>query len=109
MIMIGAQAQTNQRARIRYNFGLPGVRGLVADHRRPRGRVPFSAWLPAQIVVANQSLLNFAGAVILDILLAARTPIRFPFIPALAARSAKAGCFSVRMSTGRVMNNRMRR
>jgi hypothetical protein len=50
------------------------VIGLIAPHGVFTGLVPSSGSVAAQVVLANQSFLNFLGALGIDLLLTSRRP-----------------------------------
>jgi len=71
--MVGAEpeAELNQSTRIGGGLGLPSLVGLIALHGSLGGRIPFSGRLSVEVVLADQGLLNFAGALGINHLLAA--------------------------------------
>ncbi len=71
MILAGAQAQLDQRSGVGDGFALPAVVGLVAAHGLFAGLVPGSGGLSAQIVLADQGLLNCLDSFGVNFLLAA--------------------------------------
>src|SRR5277367_551679 len=72
MIFAWTEAQLDQRPRVRDFFGLPAVVGLVAAHGVFTGLVPAAAGRSAQIMLANQSLLDGGGSLGVNFLLSAR-------------------------------------
>ena len=64
--VIGAQAQLDQRPRIRRQLGLPAVVGLVLGQRILGGLVPKAGRLARQVMLLNQSALDRAGALLVD-------------------------------------------
>jgi len=86
MFVIGPQSQLDQGTSIRRGFRLPIVIRLKTLHC-PLGRViPDSRWFPVEIVLADQSFLNFQGALRINPLLSAGVSIssRFARLFALA-------------------------
>jgi hypothetical protein len=72
--MIRTQSQFDQGASIGRSFGLPIVIGLITLHGLLRSVVPHACRFPRQVVLANQSLLDFQGALPVNLLLPTRTP-----------------------------------
>lgn len=71
MVVTRTKPQFDEGASIGDGFGLPAVRGLVALHGALGSVIPASAGLTFEIVLPNQRLLNFAGALRVHLLLAA--------------------------------------
>jgi len=88
MLMIRAQSQFDQGASIGRGFGLPIVVGLITLHGLLRSIIPYACRFPRQVVLTNQSLLDFQGALPVNLLLSTRTPAgsRFPRPFTLAVR-----------------------
>jgi hypothetical protein len=74
MLMIRAQSQFDQCASIGRSFGLPVVVGLITLHGLLRSIIPHARRFARQVVLTNQSLLDFQGALPVNLLLSTRTP-----------------------------------
>jgi len=72
MLVVRAKPQLDQGARIGRCLRLPTMVGLVLLHGLLRSIVPLSGRLPIEIMFANQSFLDGAGALWIDVLL---TPV----------------------------------
>ena len=73
MILAWPQAQTDERTRVRYRFGLPAMVGLVTPHGIFTGLVPCTRGFAAEVVFANQGFLNGSRPLGVDLLLSAQT------------------------------------
>ena len=71
MIFARPQTQLNQRPRVGDRLALPSMVRLVAAHGLFAGLVPRAGGFPAQVVFADQGLLNGQGSFRVDFLLAA--------------------------------------
>ncbi len=69
MIVIRAQSQLDERASVRRGFGLPIIVRLITLHGLLSLVIPHAGGLPRQVVLADQGLLNFQGALWIDFLL----------------------------------------
>ncbi len=71
VLVVGTEAQLDQRPRVGDLFALPSMFGLVALHGLLRRVIPGGGWFPAQVVFANQGFLDFLGTLGIDFLLPA--------------------------------------
>jgi len=71
MVIAGAEAELDQRPRIGYFLVLPAMVGLVTAHGFFAVLVPRAGGLSAQVVLADQGLLNGLSSLGIDFLLAA--------------------------------------
>ncbi len=65
-LMVGSQAQLDERPGIGRQLGLPAIGGLVAGQGVAGGRVPGAGRLAAKVMLANEGALNFRGALLVD-------------------------------------------
>lgn len=79
MIVARPEAEFDQSARIGNLFRLPTLIALIAPHGVFAGLIPLAAGGSAQVVLADERLLNRARPFRIDLLLAAKT---FGFFPA---------------------------
>ena len=102
MVVIGTQSKFDQGASVGSGFRLPVVVCLISLHRLLRGVVPHARRFPVQIVLANQSLLDFQGALRIDLLLSmSAARCRFMRLLTLGCRvRCSVGVFRARVSTG---------
>lgn len=73
MLLVGAKAQFDQRARIRRGLRLPSVVSLIFLHSCLSRSIPGARRLAAQIVLANKCFLDLLCAGGIDLLLTALT------------------------------------
>ncbi len=71
MVLARAEPQLDEGAGVGHLLALPAVVGLVAPHGFFTGLVPRARWFTAQVVLADQGLLNSLGSLGINLLLAA--------------------------------------
>lgn len=81
--MIGTQAQFDECARIRGDFRLPAIIGLVALHGRFRTAVPDAVGFPVKILFADQRYLDLGGSRRINFLLSVTFPRAFARVAAM--------------------------
>ena len=69
MLVIRAQSQLDERSSVRRGFGLPIIIRLITLHRLLSLVIPHAGRLTRQVVLADQGLLDFQGALRIDFLL----------------------------------------
>jgi hypothetical protein len=72
MIVVGAQTQADEGSRVWHRLRLPAMVCLIATQRVFTGLIPFSRWIACQVMLTNERLLNFLGALGIYFLLPAR-------------------------------------
>jgi len=78
VLLIGAEAEFDESARIRRSLRLPAIIGLVFLHGFLRGIVPDPGGLAVEIMLADKGLLNLSRPLGIDFPLATgRFPMRF--------------------------------
>jgi len=67
---MGAEAELDEGAGVGGQFGLPAVVSLILLHGRLGGGIPLPGGRRSEIVLADEGILNFAGALRLNLALA---------------------------------------
>src|ERR1019366_9205598 len=65
-LMIGSQAQFDQRPRVRRQLGLPAIGRLVAGHGVAGGLVPSAGGPAGKVMLPNEGALDLQGALLVD-------------------------------------------
>ena len=73
MVLARAQAELDQRPRVRHSLALPTVIGLIAAHGLFAGLIPGTRGFSAQVMLADQRFLNRMSPLGVDFLLAAHS------------------------------------
>lgn len=102
--MLGTQAQGNQGAGVRDDFGLPAMVGLVAGHGVFAALVPLSGGLAIEILFAYEGCLYLPRPLRIDTLLA----MAFPGATTGVGLFSMAGRLGRRMGTCLTPAGRMR-
>src|SRR5580658_3234694 len=84
MLVIRAQSQLDECASVRRGFGLPIIVRLITLHGLLSLVIPHAGRLTRQVVLTDQGLLNFQGALRIDFLLSVSTSGGFSRLLALA-------------------------
>ena len=106
MLVIRAQSELDERASVRGGFGLPIIVRLIALHRLLSLVIPHAGRLPRQVVLTDQGLLNFQGALRIDFLLAAMAPVPRTLLGFLAFVGRRVRSWSLRVGVGLLARRR---